>query len=37
MLKEKGAVGIEKTVGRLTDLKEQSVSAQIEEMSKGVR
>ena len=30
VLKEKGAVGIERTVGRLTDLTEKSVGAQSE-------
>ena len=30
VLKEKGAVGIERTVGRLTDLREKSMSAQSE-------
>ena len=30
VLKEKGAVGIERTVGRLTDLREKSMSAHSE-------
>lgn len=37
VLKEKGAVGIERTVGRRTDLTKKSVGAQSEQMSKGER